>query len=98
MNADDYDGKRVAAGTWLYDGVIQKPVEVVAFDCDYHFDRLPGDDGRDPWEPYPLGPDGLLYYVRADGQEPLGFPPFRSLAEAQAWADAQDWAPITWES
>ena len=97
MSLGDLEGEPVFRGYWLYDGEVRTSVEVVAFDCDYYFDRLPGFDGRDPWVRYPLNADGLLYYVRADQGEPVGFPPFLTNTDAQAWADAQPWAPIEWE-
>lgn len=96
MSTDKFDGERIALGWWLYAGVVKKRVEVVAFTFDYWFE-LPGDDGRELPEPYQLNPEGRLYYIRADGGEPLGFPPFMSIDDARAWADAQPWAPIDWD-
>ena len=55
------------------------------------------DGGAMPWERFPLNSEGVLYYVRADGGDLLGCPPFQSIAEAKAWAEAQLWAPIQWE-
>ncbi|RXF73798.1 hypothetical protein [Hansschlegelia zhihuaiae] len=93
----NYEGKRAAMGRWLYDGVIEKTVEIIAFDYDYYFE-LPGHDGRRTWKPYSLNVDGFLYYVRADGGEPLSMEPFQSISDAKAWVDAQPWAPIDWEN
>ncbi|RYG57594.1 MAG: hypothetical protein EON56_02195 [Alphaproteobacteria bacterium] len=84
------------AGRWLYAGQVLKVVEIVAMDHDYYFD-LPALDGREPWERFAPNSDGLLYYVRADGGDLLGCPPFLSVAQAKAWADAQPWAPIAWD-
>lgn len=90
------DGETVLTGRWLYAGEIPKIVEIVALDHDYNFD-LPVQDDRASWERFPLNAEGLLYYVRADGGDLLGCPPFRSVGEARAWAEAQPWAPIQWD-
>ena len=90
----NYEGTTVAEGDWLYEGAVAEMVEIVAFDFDYWFE-LPGDDGRSEWKSYPLNPEGFLYYIRA-GDDPLPMTPFQSQAEAQTWANAQPWAPITW--
>jgi hypothetical protein len=95
MAKDDYAGEAVAVGEWLYDGTVPKTAEVVAYDCDFFFERIPTDDGRADWAPHPLNEEGVLYYLRVDG-ELLPLPPFESVVEAIAWADRQPWAPITW--
>lgn len=95
-SSDFFDGKTVLTGSWLYASQVPKVVEVVVMDRDYNFD-LPVLDGREQWERFPLNSEGVLYYVRADGSDLLGCPPFQSIAEAKAWADAQPWAPIQWE-
>jgi hypothetical protein len=59
MGLGDYAGQVVRRGKWLYDGTVPQAVDVVAFDCDFYFDRLPGDDGRPEWERYPLNEDGV---------------------------------------
>jgi len=89
-------GKTVLTGSWLYAGQVLKGVEIIALDHDYYFD-LPALDGRDPWERFPLNSEGLLYYVRADGGDLLGCPPFHAISEAKAWVEVQPWAPITWD-
>ena len=94
MSIDDFSGKVVAQGTWLYEGSVRETIEIVSFDYDFWF-ALPGDDGRPEWEPYPLNEEGVLYYVRV-GAEPLPIEPFKSALEARAWTDAQSWAPIKW--
>jgi hypothetical protein len=93
---DDFDGEVVPVGEWLYDGTVAKLAEVVAFDCDYFFERMPTDDGRPEWAPHALNEHGLLYYLRTAG-ELLPLTPFSSVAEAIAWADRQPWAPVTWK-
>jgi hypothetical protein len=92
---DDLIGETVATGQWFYAGEVRKSVEIVAFSYDYYFE-LPAIDGRDPWTPYPLNEDGVLLYVRADGGDPLGEPPFQTILDAKAWANSQPWAPIDW--
>ena len=90
------DGAIIMTGRWLYAGRISKVVEIVAMKHDYNFD-LPVLDGRVPWKRFPLNSEGLLHYVRADGGDLLGCPPFLSVPEARAWAEAQPWAPINWD-
>jgi hypothetical protein len=89
-------GKTVLTGSWLYAGQALKVVEIVAMDRDYNFD-LPVLDGHEQWVRFPLNAEGLLYYVRAEGGDLLGCPPFQSIADARAWADTQPWAPIRWD-
>ena len=95
MAVDDYDGETVATGRWLYAGTVPKTVEIVAFDCDYFFERMPCDDGRDPYERHPLNADGRLFYIKTAG-DVLPLRPFGTVGDARAWADAQPWAPIAW--
>lgn len=55
----------VRSGRWLYDGLVDKPVDIVALDFDFWFEIGRADDALEPGEtPVPLGPDGCLYYVR----------------------------------
>lgn len=98
MSAHDFDGEVVARGQWIYAEAVPKTVEIVAFDCDYYFDRIPTDDGRRPWRRFPPNADGLFFYVRADGGDLLGCPPFKSASEARQWADLQPWGPIKWDT
>ncbi len=94
MALHDYDGETVASGRWLYAG-IPKRIEVVAFDCDYFFDRMPTDDGRDAQVAYPLNDEGRLYYLKPEG-DVLPLRPFTTIAEAKSYALQQPWA-VTWE-
>lgn len=95
----------VRSGRWLYDGSVDKPVDVIALDFDFWFEIGRADDRLEPGEvPQPLGPDGCLYYVRfrhagevesrtwVDGG---GHPTIE-----QAMAEAQEKAPteIRWAS
>lgn len=94
MALDDYEGEAVATGSWLYDGETRK-IEIVAFDCDYFFERMPGDDGRDVWEAYSLNEEGRLYYLKPDG-EVLPLKPFTTVAEAKQYAMSQPWS-VRWD-
>jgi len=55
----------VRIGTWLYDGAVEKPVDIVALDYDWWFSLTEADGQLEEGEsPQSLGPDGCLYYVR----------------------------------
>ncbi len=94
MALDDYDGETVATGQWLYDG-LPKRIEVVAFDCDYFFERMPTDDGREMQVAYPLNAEGRLYYLRPEG-DVLPLKPFTNIADAKQYALEQPWS-VTWK-
>ena len=51
--------KIVRTGTWLYDGTVEKPVDIIALEYDWWY-SLASKDGQldDDVEPNPLGPDG----------------------------------------
>lgn len=78
MAKDDYDGGVVASGVWLYASTTRQIIDVVAFDCDYFHDRMPTDNGRSEWKPYPLNSAGVLYYLR-------GVEAFISPAKTRQW-------------
>jgi hypothetical protein len=55
----------VRTGTWLYDGLVERPVDIIALDYDWWFSLAKDDDQLEQDEvPLPLGSDGCLYYVR----------------------------------
>jgi hypothetical protein len=56
---------------------------------------MPYMDERESWEAYPLNEDGLLYYVKPQG-EILPLPPFRRIEDAKQWASAQPWK-VQWD-
>jgi hypothetical protein len=55
----------VRTGRWLYDGSVERPVDVVGLTYDFWYEIAKADDRLDPGE-VPMEPDenGLLYYVR----------------------------------
>lgn len=88
-----------ASGTWIYDGLLPLPVDVVGVDRDLWNDI--GVEDGDEDEPQPLGPDGLLYYVRfrAAGQDRYPWPEgaaFDDLDAAKRSAEAQAPSPVVW--
>lgn len=65
----------VRSGMWLYDGSVEKPVDVVAFDFDWWHEFARADGSLEAGdEARPLGPDGFLYYVRFRRAGDLGTP------------------------
>ncbi|HEY3569227.1 MAG TPA: hypothetical protein VGP73_14950 [Thermoanaerobaculia bacterium] len=49
----------------MYDGVVEKPVDIVGLDYDYWFEMSKADGDVGPEEhSTPLSVDGVLYYVR----------------------------------
>jgi len=57
--------KIVLTGTWLYDGLVEKAVDIVALEYDWWHSLAEADGQLEEGEtPLPLGPDGCLYYVR----------------------------------
>ena len=94
----------VRQGTWLYDSVARRPVDIVALDYDFWFSLGEADDRLGPGEqPQALGPDGCLYYVRfrraGDPATPTWVDSggFESVDEAMATAKAKSPAPISWK-
>lgn len=93
----------VRRGTWLYDGQVRRPVDIVALDHDFWFSLGEADDSLEPGEqPQVLGPDGYLYYVRfqkaGDPTSPTWVDSggFESIAEAKALAETTAPSPIRW--
>jgi hypothetical protein len=57
--------KIVRSGTWLYDGTVERNVDVVALNFDWWYELAKEDVSLEEGEqPLPLGPDGVLYYAR----------------------------------
>jgi hypothetical protein len=55
----------VRTGHWLYSGTVEKPVDIVGLDYDWHFESDQGAFGAENGEqPMPLDDRGLIYYVR----------------------------------
>jgi hypothetical protein len=85
----------VATGTWLYDRTAPRPISIM---------RKPATmaDSRFDWEttgqvdesrPVPETKDGFLYFcsLGRSGE-------YLDIESAKAWADAQPWGPVSWDS
>ena len=83
--------KVVARGTWLYDGIVPRLVEIVAKPARLAASRYDDHDQIDERIPIPETPDGWLYQCRPGGGEGL------TLEEAKAWAEIQPWGPVKWD-
>ena len=93
----------VKRGRWRYDGSVEMPVDIVAFEFDWWHELSRQDGTLAPGEePLPLGDDGLLYYVRfkraGERSEPTWVESHGHETAAAAMADAQEQspAPIRW--
>ena len=94
----------VKSGRWLYDSSVEKPVDIVALDFDYHYEIAHADGTLDAGEqPQPMGEDGVLYYVRfrsaGDKRTPtmVDSRGLAALSEAIAIAEQQAPSPIRWK-
>jgi hypothetical protein len=95
--------KIVKAGRWLYDGTVERPVDIVGLDFDFWFElaRADGqlDEGEEPKSP---GDAGLLYYVRfrSAGEESIptwvDSQAFTTIAAAIAEAETKTPTPVVW--
>ena len=93
----------VRTGTWLYDGTVARPVDIVALDFDWWYQLAEADGDLEPDEK-PIEPDaqGWIYYVRfkraSDTSEPTWVDSFgdRTIEEAMSAAQAKVQAPIQW--
>lgn len=91
-------------GWWLYDGMVQRPVDVIGLTWDFWY-RIAEEDGQlEPGEePREPDGDGLIYYVRfarAGRTEEKPWPESVGAATVEeAMADAEQRAPtpIRWE-
>lgn len=93
----------VKTGTWLYDGSVQTPVDIIALDYDWWYSLTEADGLLDPDEqPEAMGPDGCLYYVRFRKALQLAestwidSPGHATLAEAMRYAESIIVGGITW--
>ena len=93
------------SGRWLYDGAAEQPVDIVGLDYDFWYEDGRADDRLEPGErPRPLGPDGLLYYVRfrraGESDTPTWVDSAGYSTIEQAMSAAQEKSPseITWSS
>jgi hypothetical protein len=93
----------VRIGTWLYDGAVPRPVDIVALDYDwwYELGKANGDHSHDEKA---LEPDaqGWIYYVRfrnaLNRSEPTSVdsPGHNTIAQAMAAAEAKVHDRIRW--
>jgi hypothetical protein len=91
-DSDRRNDKVVASGTWLYDGNVPKRIAIYAMPARYASSRW-DDDILDESRPIPDTADGFLYYCwPGQSGEHL------TIEAAKAWADAQPWGPIIWDS
>lgn len=85
---DEYS-RVLRRGRWLYDGTLEKPVEIVVQNWDYYFE-----DGYDAEGP-DLNEHGEAYYVMFDGVSRSRT--FLSLDEAVDHALDILPSPVTWD-
>lgn len=86
--------KKVATGTWFYDGTVPRPIAVWAKPASYAYGRFDEDDRLIESRPVPETKDGFLY-IFVPGQS-YRFE-FLTIEEAKAAADAQPWGPVRWD-
>lgn len=96
--------KVVRSGTWLYDGTLEQPVDVVALNFDWWHELASADGLLEEGEtPLPLGPTGFLYYARfqhaGDSSAPTSVdtPGHRTLAAAMEAAERKVAGGIAWQ-
>ena len=94
----------VRRGWWLYDGLVERPVDVIGLTWDFWYGIAEADGKLEPdEEPLEPDPDGLLYYVRfarAGRTEEKPWPESGGatpLEEAVAEAERRAPTPIRWE-
>ncbi|KAB2339779.1 hypothetical protein [Actinomadura rudentiformis] len=96
----------VAAGVWLYDGVVPTTVNVVMLDYDFWHVIAEANGDLEPGEVPQLNEEGRLYYLKYlpagrpdDGGRPFwpSSQGFHTLAEAVAAAEAALPGPVVWK-
>lgn len=94
MNASE-EASTVAVGSWLYGGIAQLPVRIIALPYDYWYELGKADGQLEPGEePTPLGPDGVLYYVSFTTVDSPGYP---TIVQAKESAQNRVQTPVRWE-
>jgi len=95
--------KIVRTGTWLYDGSVERAVDIISLEYDWWYSLAEGDGQLEEGEmPLPLGPDGCLYYVRSqkalEPSEPTWVDSYGDveLANAMKTAEAKVVGGIRW--
>jgi hypothetical protein len=84
--------KIVASGTWLYDGIVPRRIEIYVKPARFAWKRYEDHDQIDETRPIPETKDGFLYYFRI-----ANWGEYLTIEEAKAWADAQPWGPVAWD-
>jgi hypothetical protein len=84
--------RKVATGSWLYDGLAPKPITLWAKPAHLSSSRFDDDDQLDETRPIPETKDGFLYCCQYGGRGE-----FLTVEDAKAEADAQPWAPVKWD-
>ena len=91
-------------GVWLYDGVAEKPVDIISLNYDWWYELAKADDMLEPDEiPKPLNKNGVLYYVRFKNAEEATEPTwvdskgFQEINEAIAEAESKVNGAIKWQ-
>jgi len=95
--------KIVLTGTWLYDGIVEKPVDIIALEYDWWY-SLAATDGQleEDEKPLPLGQEGCLYYARFQRASTTSEPTWvdthghQQLAEAMKAAEEKVEGKIDW--
>lgn len=95
----------VKSGSWLYDGIVDREVDVVGLPYDYYFEMAKADGTLEAdEEPLPLGEVGLIYYFRFRTAGSLEAPTWvdspghPTVEEAMAAAQSKAPSPIRWRS
>ena len=94
----------VKVGIWLYDNLVEKPVDVIALKYDYWYELYETDGLLEPDDkPEKLGPEGKLYYVRfqSASEQDVRFSPdsegFQTIEKAMLAAEAKVTGKIEWQ-
>lgn len=89
-------------GRWLYDGLVEMPVDIISLPYDFWYEIGKADDRLEPGETPRLNSDGVLFYVRfrhaGDARNPWPDSLGSQTVEA-AMRSAEDTAPtkIDWD-
>lgn len=83
--------RKLATGTWFYDGTVPKPIALWAKPPSQSSSRYDEDDQLDERRPIPETKDGFLYCTEPGKGE------YQTIEEAKASADAQPWGPVSWD-
>lgn len=92
-------------GIWIYDGVAEKPVDIISLPYDWWYSLAEAEDALEPEEePDSLNEHGVLYYVRfryaGESQEPtwVDSQGYQTISEAIAKAESKVTGSIQWQN